>query len=431
MAHSTAVNTTVDREQVSKRVSIIGAGAAGCFCAIELKRRCPECGITIYEQKSKALAKVAITGGGRCNLTNTFEPFLDDRGRYGNLQQVYPRGDKLMRKVLTAFSHNDTMRWFENEGVRLVCQDDGCVFPQSQDAMEIVNTLLHAINCQGIKIQYKHKLTNIEQQGEGSYLLSFDNQDKQVQSDVVVIATGGGRSTFLEALKVKMQSTIPSLFTLNTVNDNHESLMGTVVKDVTVTLAGTAHHASGALLWTHHGVSGPAILRLSSYAARELAEQDYRAILTVNWCGGRKEEAVRGYIADMMREHSMRLICNEYPTFLTQKHWNVMLDHCSIPQSQRWGALNKAHINRLVNVLTAQQLTVSGRNTYKEEFVTAGGVSLKELQPKTLEHRCYKGLYFAGEVTDVDAITGGFNLQAAWSMGWQVAVAVSAGWYEN
>ena len=138
---------------MSKRVAIIGAGAAGCFCAIELKRRCPECDITIYEQKSKALAKVAITGGGRCNLTNTFEPFLDDRGRYGNLQQVYPRGDKLMRKVLTAFSHNDTMRWFENEGVRLVCQDDGCVFPQSQDAMEIVNTLLHAINCQGIKIQ--------------------------------------------------------------------------------------------------------------------------------------------------------------------------------------------------------------------------------------------------------------------------------------
>ena len=164
-----------------------------------------------------------------------------------------------------------------------------------------------------------------------------------------------------------------------------------------------------------------------SYAARELAEQDYCGTLLVNWCGGQKEEKVRGCIVDMMREYSMRLISNEYPVFLTQKHWNIMLDHCSIPQSQRWGALNKAHINRLVNTLTAQQLTVSGRNTYKEEFVTAGGVSLKELQPKTLEHRRYRGLYFAGEVTDVDAITGGFNLQAAWSMGWKVAVAVSEG----
>lgn len=408
-----------------KRISIIGAGAAGCFCAIELKRRCPECDITIYEQKSKPLAKVAITGGGRCNLTNSFEQYLDDRGYYRDLKHVYPRGDKLMRKVLTSFSHNDTMDWFEREGVRLVTQDDGCIFPQSQDAMEIVNTLLHAINTLGVKIQYKHKLKDIALHDDGIYELLFDNQETMIQSDVVIIATGGGRSVFLDTLNIKNQPTIPSLFTFKTINDNHESLMGTVVKNVVVSLAGTAHHASGALLWTHLGVSGPAILRLSSYAARELAEQDYHGVLLINWCGGEKEEQVRHHIANMMKEYGMRLVSNEYPSFLTQKHWNTILDHCSIPQSQRWGTLNKTHVNRLVNMLTAQQLTMCGRNTHKEEFVTAGGVSLQELQPKTLEHRHYKGLYFAGEVTDVDAITGGFNLQAAWSMGWQVAVAVS------
>ena len=406
-------------------VSIIGAGAAGCFCAIELKCRMPNMDVHVYERGTKALAKVAVTGGGRCNLTNSFSDFIDDYGRYTDLQLAYPRGDKLMRRMLGIFSHEDTMKWFEREGVKLVTQTDECVFPQSQDAMEIVNTLLKLMRRNGVNLHLGMKLVNIEKNDEMDYNLFFEKEKSPISSNYVIITSGGGKAPFLQSLDIKMTETLPSLFTFNLTGAPCQELMGTVVEDTVVGLGGTKIKARGPLLWTHWGVSGPAILKLSSYAARLLAEREYKGTLTVNWCGGMHETEVRERLSEMLEKNANKNITNSYPTFLTQKHWLQMLAACTIPHTQRCGALNATQINRLVNTLTAQQLTISGRCHYKEEFVTCGGVALSELSTKTLEHKKHKGLYFAGEATDVDAITGGFNLQAAWSMGYVVAKSIA------
>lgn len=412
-------------------VSIIGAGAAGCFCAIEIKRHKPEWDIHVYERGTKALAKVAITGGGRCNLTNSFADFIDNNGRYRDLHLAYPRGDKLMRRMLGEFSHEDAMKWFKTEGVRLVTQEDECVFPESQDAMEIVDTLIKLMRKYGVELhtgmalQKIERLSTTENIDEMGYNMYFNEERIPISSKYVVITTGGGKSKFLHTLGIKMIDTLPSLFTFNLENAPCQELMGTVVENAVVGLAGTKLKSRGALLWTHWGVSGPAILKLSSYAARILAEQDYKRTLIVNWCEGKGEAEVRSELSELMAHNANKNISNIYPHYLTQKHWVQILKQCSVPATQRCGALNNVHINRLVSTLTAQQLRISGRCHYKEEFVTCGGVALTELSPKTLEHKTLNGLYFAGEVTDVDAITGGFNLQAAWSMGYIVAKALS------
>lgn len=426
---------------MSKRIGIIGAGAAGCFCAIETKRRNPDADVHIFERATKALAKVAVTGGGRCNLTNSFRCYLDEKNRLTNLQAVYPRGDKLMRRMLSQFSHEDTMEWFENEGVALTIQDDECVFPESQDAMEIVTTLLRLINHLGIHLHLSTTISKISKDENDAYRIDYKEIDSINHNaslkgrhtpppafDTIVVTTGGSPKSsglsFLQSLNIDVVSPVPSLFTFNIEGSQNQLLMGTVVEDVAVMLSGTRHRASGPLLWTHWGVSGPAVLRLSSYAARDLESSAYRGTLVVNWCGEKNENEVRDMLQSMLTENANKTIANVYPTFLTQKHWQHLLEHCSIPLTQRWGALNKTHVNRLVAILTSQQLRITSRSQWKEEFVTCGGVSLSAINNKTLESKQHSGLFFAGEVLDVDAITGGFNLQAAWSMAMAVAKAV-------
>lgn len=423
-------------EKMKKTVSIIGGGAAGCFCAVQLKRQCPDLRVVVYERSTRLMAKLAVTGGGRCNLTNSFAHFVDERGRYSDLQLAYPRGDKLLRRLFGVFSHTDTMRWFEQQGVRLVTQEDECVFPASQDAMQIVNLLGRMMQQGGVEVHCGHRLTDVKRCAGSGYQLFFEGKDESVPTDLVVVTTGGGEASFLKSLSVEIVPPLPSLFTFNLAVASEsfhtpesdspmcQRLMGTVVEDVAVSLAGTKHRAHGALLWTHWGVSGPAILRLSSYAARTLADRNYVGELMVNWCGGLHEDEVRSNLQRMMKEHGQRAVANEYPSFLTQKHWMLMLQQCGIPLTQRWNALNATHLRRLVAILTAQPLRIAGRCKYKEEFVTCGGVSLSCVNPRTLEHREYAGLYFAGEALDVDAVTGGFNLQAAWTTAYCVAQAV-------
>lgn len=395
------------------RVAIIGAGAAGCFCAINIKRMHRDCDVEIFEAGTRPLAKVAVTGGGRCNLTNSFRNIK-------NLSEAYPRGDKLMRRALSAFSQEDTMEWFEREGVALVTQDDECVFPQSQDAMEIVNTLLRLCRKEGVQIRLRARV-NIYKE-EGGYRVGESLFDK------VVVTVGGcpkiSKLDFLSSLNLEIVHPVPSLFTFNISGDWHQRLMGTVVEDAVVSLAGTKHKSRGALLLTHWGMSGPAILKLSSYAARHLADNAYKGTITINWCGGRNEEDVRQQLSQMMQANAQKMVTNVYPTHLTQAHWLVMLERAGVPATQRWGALNKKHINRLVTTLTADVHQITGRCHFKEEFVTAGGVALSNINIKTMECKQHPGLFFAGEVLDVDAITGGFNLQAAWSMAYVVAGAI-------
>lgn len=443
------------------KIAIIGAGAAGCFCAVELKRRMPSASVEVFEAGTKALAKVAITGGGRCNLTNSFEGI-------SSLSIAYPRGDKLMKRLFRSFDQRSTWQWFENEGVKLVLQEDHCVFPASQDAMEIVNTLLARMRQAGVTLHTKRKVTGIFPRPDGGYTLSVAELSK-VQSlrqaqrpdslapesiisvpepvegpilqksqrldkhnclaDIVVVTTGGSPKLsglgMLDGLDLEIVPPVPSLFTFNLPGSPVRELMGTVVENASASLVGTKFKASGPLLITHWGMSGPAILKLSSYAARYLAENEYSATLSVNWFGDAGEQDVRDRITALSKDSPQKQILNTHPSELPSRLWTYLATKCGIREDARWAELGSKGINRLVNTLINDEYQIRGKSRFKEEFVTCGGVALSNINLNTLESKNHPGLYFAGEVLDVDAITGGFNLQAAWSMGYTVARSIT------
>lgn len=406
------------------RVAVIGAGAAGCFAAINIKRLRSDADVHIYEAGSRPLAKVAITGGGRCNLTNSF-------AEVGSMEGVYPRGTRLMTRILKEFGHAEVMEWFENEGVRLVVQDDQCVFPRSQDAMEIVNCLLEALKSSGVKIFTGHRAESLTHDGD-KYHIAFRTSNEnhtEVDADIVLVTVGGASRKssldFLGNLELEMIQTVPSLFSLNLDDKAVRQLAGAVVTDATAILVGTKFKASGPLLITDWGMSGPAILKLSSYAAVWLSEHGYKAELSVNWYGQCNENEVRGDLMTIMSDNTRKLIGNAHPSRLTRRHWLYLLDKLGIPSDSTWGGLGNKNFNRLVSCLTNDIYWISGKNRFKDEFVTCGGVALSNIVPSTLECRKYPGLYFAGEILDVDAITGGFNLQAAWTMGYIAAKSIA------
>lgn len=413
-------------------IAIIGAGAAGCFAAISLKRFNPDAEVTVYEGGNRPLAKVAITGGGRCNLTNSF-------GDVKSIGAVYPRGERLMKRLLQEFSHSDAYEWFEREGVKLVTQEDDCVFPQSQNAMEIVNTLTQLMTQHGVSIKTRHRVKEVEKylsddcspelDGNGFSVSFNDDYIAPVHADKVIVTTGGcqrcSASDMLIGMNLDIVEPVPSLFGLTMPHHPITELTGTVVEDVVVSLVGTKHRASGALLITHWGMSGPAILRLSSYAARTLHQSDYKTNIAVNWFGDQNETEVTEQITNIAIANAQKMVASSYPRHLNSRLWRNILQQSGINPEQRWGELSRKNYNRLVNTLTNSQYMVEGKNRFKEEFVTCGGVALGNINSRTLECRTYPGLYFAGEVLDVDAVTGGFNLQAAWTMGYVAAKAAA------
>ncbi|HBH09312.1 MAG TPA: aminoacetone oxidase family FAD-binding enzyme [Rikenellaceae bacterium] len=443
------------------KIAIVGAGAAGCFCAIELKRRVPSASVEVFEAGPKALAKVAITGGGRCNLTNSFEGI-------SSLSASYPRGDKLMKRLFRTFDQRSVWKWFENEGVKLVLQEDHCVFPASQDAMEIVDTLLTRMRKTGVVLHTRHKVTGIFPHQEGGYTISTEFSGRQslrqaqrpvcsapepvnsvpelvegpmsqnprrqdnheYSADIVVVTTGGSPKLsglgMLDSLSLEIIPPVPSLFTFNLPADPVRELMGTVVENASVSLSGTKFKANGPLLITHWGMSGPAILKLSSYAARYLAENEYSAALSVNWFGDSDEQDIRAGIMSVSKDNSHKLILNTHPSELPSRLWNYLISKSGIRDDARWAELGSKGMNRLVNTLINDGYQIRGKSRFKEEFVTCGGVALSNINLSTLECKTYPGLYFAGEVLDVDAITGGFNLQAAWTTGYVVAQSVES-----
>ena len=374
------------------KVAVIGAGAAGCFCAIALRRLLPNCEVTVFEAGPRPLRKVAVTGGGRCNLTNSFEGI-------GRLQEAYPRGWQLMKRALGAFSAADTMAWFEREGVRLVTQPDGCVFPRSQDAMQIVRTLLRLMDTLGVDVRCNCRIACI----------------RDVDADAVVVTTGGGALQLLEGSGVAIEPPVPSLFTFNLGDDPVRALAGTVVENATAALAGTKMRAAGPLLVTDWGMSGPAILKPSSYGARYLAERGYRAQLLVGWLGEAGDAQVREQLEALLAANPRKQLSSVHPEALTARLWLHLLQKSGLPAEMRCGEAGPRSLNRLTELLQRDPYTLCGKSRFKEEFVTCGGVSLRDTDLQTLESKSCPGLYFAGEVLDVDAITGGFNLQAAWS----------------
>lgn len=423
-------------------IAIIGGGAAGCFAAINIKRNYPEARVTVIEAGRKLLAKVAITGGGRCNLTNSFRDIR-------SIAAAYPRGEKLMKRLLREFSHDDTMAWFEREGVRLVTQDDQCVFPKSQDAMEIVGTLTSLMRRLGVEVRTSCRVVKIEASLSGYEvaIISGSNDLKtskpynlktsepvspsgdygglQLIFDRVIVTTGGSSKLsgldMLAPLNLDIITPVPSLFSICLPNHPITELTGTVVEHASATLVGTKLRAEGPLLITHWGMSGPAILKLSSYAARQLHDSGYKARISVNWLGDANEGEAMETIMELAIKNPAKQLASVYPQQFNSRLWTYLIKQSSLNPSQRWSELAKKSFNKLVNTLVNDQYLMDGKNRFKEEFVTCGGVALSNINPKTMECRNHPGLYFAGEVLDVDAITGGFNLQAAWSMAWVVS----------
>ena len=394
------------------KTAIVGGGAAGFFLAITLKELCPKMHICILERQRRVLAKVEITGGGRCNCTNTFQSGPD-------LQHIYPRGHRYLKGWLRAFSHEDAIRWFESRGVPLVAQEDGCIFPEAQDSHAIINLFLRECHKLGVEIR------------TGTNAFDASRVDL-TQYDHVCICTGGLHGQVLHTLQqwgVRLTNPVPSLFTFHIPDPALQQLMGTVVEDAVCSLSGTKLKAQGPLLITHWGMSGPAILKLSSRGARLLAENQYHATLAVNWVGGRTAEEVASYLQETFSRQTARLIDNVRPYDLQNRLWDYLLDKVGL-RGRRCGEAGRKQLNRLAELLTHDQYTIQGRWHHKEEFVTCGGVELSAIDRKTLRYTAplnvpITNLYFSGEVLDVDGITGGYNLQAAWTTATLVARGIA------
>ena len=415
-----------------KRIAVIGAGAAGCFCTAELRRLRPDFRVDVYEAGPKPLAKVAITGGGRCNLTNSFDGIR-------SLAEAYPRGDRLMKRLLKQFSQEDTWRWFESAGVPLVLQEDHCVFPQSQDAMDIVRALLRRMEGANLMLRTPvHRIETPDQVGGDGNVMPVPG-DRNVMPgstghllvdgepyDAVVVTTGGAPKglPMLDGLGLEWVPTVPSLFTFTIRDEGLRNLMGLVV-DASVSIPGTAFKADGPLLITDWGLSGPAVLKLSSYAARHLHEVGYLAPLSVNWLA-RNEAETREILQETAAANPRKQVSNTPVAELQARLWNHLIARAGLRPDIRWAELGSKGLNRLVSTLTQDSYTIAGKTKFREEFVTCGGVALTNLEPSTLESKRHPGLYFAGEVLDIDAITGGFNLQAAWTTGAAVARSIAA-----
>ena len=378
----------------------------------------------MLEAGRKPLAKVAVTGGGRCNFTNTFEDI--DR-----LEEAYPRGARLMKRALMRFGPEDTRKWFGAEGIPSVVMDDGCVFPQSQDAMDIVRALERAMRAAGVKVLCGRKVSAIEDLG-GRYRISFaDAGNEPLEADNVIVTTGGSPTpsglSMLAGLGLETVPPVPSLFTFNIGDETLKSLMGTVVTGSLVGLAGTGFRARGALLVTDWGVSGPAVLKLSSYAARHLAENGYRGTLDISWLGTANEEECLHAVKALAASEPRRLVVSTSPEGLSSRLWRHLTARAGLREDLRWAELGPRGAARLAATLACDAYPITGRCRFKDEFVTCGGVSLSGISLNSLESKKHPGLHFAGEVLDVDAITGGFTLQAAWSMAYSVAEAIICG----
>lgn len=403
----------------SRKIAVIGAGAAGCFCAIELKRLRPELEVTVYEAGNTPLAKVSVTGGGRCNLTNSFEGV-------SRLEEVYPRGAHLMKRALRQLSHEDTMRWFSREGVRLTVQNDGCVFPVSQDAMQIVRTLENLMRRLGVALECGRRVESIRPGTIGRWDICLDG-GALVEADAVIATLGGSSKMVLErmfaGLGLEIADPVPSLFTFKIADEGLRSLMGTVVDDVRMSICGTSFRSGGTLLVTDWGLSGPATLRLSSYAARHLAENKYLAPLCVNWMSSSEAEVCES-LSSVAAASPKKMVCNGAALtggVLSDRLWKYLVARAGVRGDCRWAELGSKGLYRLVSVLTSDRYDIEGRARFKEEFVTCGGIALSNIDIGTMASRRHQGLFFAGEVLDVDALTGGFNLQAAWSTGFVAA----------
>lgn len=394
------------------RISIIGGGAAGFFAAISAKQHNPTAHVQILEKTSHFLAKVKISGGGRCNVCHA---------EFNNrkLAEHYPRGEKFLKKAFEQFDTTSTMEWFEQRLVALKTYSDGCVFPLSNTSQSIIDCFLREAKKLDIELLLHHSIDTIEKQEGGGFVLR--SKDKTISTDRVIVTTGGQPKLsglhWLESLGHQVIPPVPSLFTFNMPEEPIKEFMGLVVEKATVRIEGQKLVGKGPLLITHWGMSGPAILQLSAWGARSLAEVNYQFNILVNWLDETKESELRVSLENTRKVHGGKMISNHCPFPIPARLWNFLLSKNEIILSSRWIETNPKQINKLVNTLLNDRYQVQGKTTFKEEFVTAGGIDLSEIHVQSMESKLLPGLFFAGEIMDIDGITGGFNFQAAWTTG--------------
>ncbi|GAA5037742.1 flavoprotein [Marivirga lumbricoides] len=400
-------------------IIIIGAGAAGIFAAINVAEANPGKKVLVVEKSSKLLAKVKVSGGGRCNVTNTCkEP--------GELIKNYPRGNKKLKKAFAEFGTTDTVNWFSERGVELHAEADGRMFPITNNSQTIIDCLLKACDKYKVEIITRANIETIEKL-ESSFQLTA-NANQLFECEKLLISTGGSNKiegySWLEKLGHSINPPVPSLFTFNLTDKSITELSGLSVPDAEVKIAGTKLSHRGPLLITHWGLSGPAVLKLSAWGARVLQEKEYQYTVLVNWISGNKEPEVRKMREEFQQENPLKKVAGTPPFQLPKRLWEYLSAKSGIDPELRWNNFSGKNFNKLVNSLVCDEYTASGKTTFKEEFVTCGGVKLGEVNMETLESRICPGLYFAGEVLDIDGVTGGFNFQAAWTTAYLAAKAM-------
>lgn len=400
-----------------EKVIIIGAGAAGYFTAINAKEKNPDLDITILEKGKDVLQKVKISGGGRCNVTNAcFDP--------KELVKFYPRGEKELLGPFHQFMTGDTFQWFDDRGVPLKIEDDDRVFPEANTSQVIIDCFQNAVDNLGIKVLTNHGVNSVCK-NNNKWLVK--TKEKAFEVDKVVIAAGSSKKVWelCETLNHTVINPVPSLFTFNIKDKRLTDLLGVSVPNATVNIIGTKLEASGPLLITHWGISGPAVLKLSAFGARILADKNYQYNVEVNWLS-RPTDKILNVLLNLKKKEPRKTVALRSPfTEISKRLWERFVLFSGIQSTQNWADLNNRQLEELSNQLTKGNYNANGRTTFKEEFVTAGGVDLKEINFKRFESKHHKNLFLVGEVINIDAVTGGFNFQNAWTGGYICAKALS------
>lgn len=398
---------------------VVGGGAAGFFAACTCAVHYAGVAVSLYEKTGKLLSKVKISGGGRCNVTHAcFKP--------AELATNYPRGGKPLKAAFGRFATKDTVDWFGRRGVHLKTETDGRMFPKTDKSQTIADCLLGEAGQRGVQVKLNHSVTALQPVEGGGFRVLVKGMEPEF-FDRVIVTTGGSPKPeglqWLGSLGHAIEEPVPSLFTFNMPGNPVRELMGVAVPQAKVKIAGTKLEATGPVLVTHWGMSGPAVLRLSAWGARLLHQRHYQFTALLHWVPGHNEEEIRQVLQDLRQQHPKRQCGNKNPFALPARLWDFLLQKAGITTKKTWQETGKKDLNRLVNTLAADEYPVSGKTTFKEEFVTCGGISLKSVDMKTMQSRVVPGLFFAGEVLDIDGITGGFNFQAAWTTGYIAGMA--------
>ncbi len=397
---------------MAKTLVIIGGGAAGFFCAATAKRLNPSLNVVILEKNSKVLAKVRISGGGRCNVTHACFSIPE-------MAKRYPRGGNFVKKTFHQFFTTDTIKWFSERGVSLKEEADGRMFPVTNSSETIIDCLMREVSMSGVTLQLNRDVRSISREGD-QWLLTLAASG-EVRADYVCIACGGfpKESSFdwLKKLGHKIEVPVPSLFTFNMPGNPITELMGVSVEQANLKIKQFKLQETGPLLITHWGLSGPAVLKLSAWGARDLAAANYDFQVNVNWVPGQPETALRQQMQGMRQSSPTQKIYNRNAYNLPGRLWEYLLKISDINSEWRWADLPNARLNALINNLVNQEFAVKGKTTFKDEFVTAGGIHTSEIDANTMESRLQPNIFFAGEIMNVDGVTGGFNFQHAWTSG--------------